>query len=130
MTWVGRDLKDDPVPNLLLWADYHPPAQAAQDLIQPDLQHLQGWGIHSFSGQSMPVPHHSVKNLPLTTHVSLPSFTLEPFPHFPSQSDYVESRFLYHSQYSLLFEQLVSWVNTFFSFLIVGNYYDISVHHW
>jgi len=29
----------------------HPPAQAAQGPIQPGLEHLQGWGTHSFSGQ-------------------------------------------------------------------------------
>ena len=28
-----------------------PPAQAAQGPIQPSLEHLQGWGTHSFSGQ-------------------------------------------------------------------------------
>ena len=28
-----------------------PPAQAAQDPIQPGLEHLQGWGTHSFSSQ-------------------------------------------------------------------------------
>ena len=30
--------------------------QVAQSPIQPGLEHLQGWGIHNFSGQ--PVPHH------------------------------------------------------------------------
>jgi len=33
------------------------PAQAAQGPIQPSLKHLQGWGIHRFSGQLVPVPH-------------------------------------------------------------------------
>ena len=32
----------------------HTPHQAAQGPIQPVPEHLQGWGIHSFSGQ----PHH------------------------------------------------------------------------
>ena len=32
--------------------------QDAQGPIQPSLEHLQGWGIHSFSGQIVPVPHH------------------------------------------------------------------------
>ena len=33
--------------------------QAAQGPIQPALEHLQGWGIHSLSGQPVPAPHHS-----------------------------------------------------------------------
>jgi len=32
--------------------------QVAQSPIQPGLEHLQGGGIHSFSGQPVPVPHH------------------------------------------------------------------------
>jgi len=39
--------------------------QAARDPIQPDLEHLQGWGIHNLSGQPVPAPHHSPgKELP------------------------------------------------------------------
>jgi len=30
----------------------------AQGPIQSGLEHLQGWDIHSFSGQPVPVPHH------------------------------------------------------------------------
>ena len=33
--------------------------QAAQDPIQPGLEHLQGRGIHSLSGQPVPASHHS-----------------------------------------------------------------------
>ena len=33
--------------------------QAAQGPIQPGLEHLQGWGIHSLSGQPVPAPHYS-----------------------------------------------------------------------
>jgi len=33
--------------------------QAAQGPIQPGREHLQGWGIHSLSGQPVPTPHHS-----------------------------------------------------------------------
>ena len=32
--------------------------QGAQSPIQPDLERLQGWGIHHLSGQSVPVSHH------------------------------------------------------------------------
>jgi len=39
--------------------------QAAQGLNQPDLEHLQGWGIHSLSGQPVPAPYCSLcKELP------------------------------------------------------------------
>jgi len=39
--------------------------QAAQGSIQPGFEHLQGWGIHSLSGQPVPAPHHSLcKKLP------------------------------------------------------------------
>uniref|UniRef100_A0A8C9LBX5 Uncharacterized protein n=1 Tax=Pavo cristatus TaxID=9049 RepID=A0A8C9LBX5_PAVCR len=31
------------------------PTQAAQGPIQPGLEHLQGWGTHSFSGQPVPL---------------------------------------------------------------------------
>jgi len=53
MVWVGKDLKDDPIP----WhgKGCHPPAQAAQGSIQPGLEQLQGWDVHSFSGQPVPV---------------------------------------------------------------------------
>ena len=48
---------------------YQPPYlildQAAQGLIQPGLEHLQGWGIHNLPGQLVPAPHHShSKELP------------------------------------------------------------------
>jgi len=32
--------------------------QAAQSPLQPGLEHFQGGGSHSFSGQPVPVPHH------------------------------------------------------------------------
>jgi len=35
-----------------------PPAQGAQSSIQPGLEHCQGGGSHSFSGQPGPGPHH------------------------------------------------------------------------
>jgi len=35
---------------LLMWADCYPLDQVAQDPIYPGLEHLQGWGIYSFSG--------------------------------------------------------------------------------
>ena len=35
-----------------------PPAQGAQSPVQPGLEHCQGGGSHSFSGQPGPGPHH------------------------------------------------------------------------
>ena len=35
-----------------------PADQAAQSHIQPGLECLQGWGIHSLLGQPVPVRHH------------------------------------------------------------------------
>ena len=40
---------------------YLPLDQVAQSPIQPDLEHFQGWSIHNFSGQPLPLsrhPHH------------------------------------------------------------------------
>lgn len=34
------------------------PGQAPQGPIQPGFEHVQVWGIHSFSDQRVPVPHH------------------------------------------------------------------------
>jgi len=57
------------------------PAQAAQGPIQPGLEHLQGWGIHSLSGQLFQhLTALIVKNFPLTSNLSLPSFNFKPFP--------------------------------------------------
>jgi len=78
MASIGRDLKDHQGPTPLLQAG--PPTsifntnQAAQGPIQPGLENFQGWGIHSLSGQPVPVPHHlSVKNFPLKSNLNLPS---------------------------------------------------------
>ena len=46
MVWDGRVLKDHPVPVPL-----------GQPPTRPGFECLQGWGTHSFSGQSVPVPH-------------------------------------------------------------------------
>jgi len=55
--------------------------QAAQGLIQAGPEHLQGWGIHSLSGQLF---QHLitliVENFPLTPNLNLPSLNLKQFP--------------------------------------------------
>lgn len=49
MAYVGEHLKDHPVPTPYHEQGCYPPAQAAQDPIQPTLECLQEGGIHSFS---------------------------------------------------------------------------------
>ncbi|EOB08416.1 hypothetical protein Anapl_06434, partial [Anas platyrhynchos] len=58
MAQVGRNLKDHPFPPPCHGQEHLPPDQVAQSPIQPGLEHLQGWGIHNFSGQPVPGPHH------------------------------------------------------------------------
>ena len=64
MAWVGRDPKDHQVPNPHHRHGHQPPDllldEAAQGSIQPGFEHLQGWGIHSLSGQPVPAPYHSL----------------------------------------------------------------------
>ena len=64
MAWVGWDPKEHRVPTPLPQAWQQPPglvlAHAAQGPIQPGLEHLQGWGIHSLSGQPVSAPHYSL----------------------------------------------------------------------
>jgi len=59
MVWVGRDLKGHLVPTPLTWAGTSSTRPVSQSSIQPGLEHRQGGGSHSFSGQPVPVPHHS-----------------------------------------------------------------------
>ena len=58
--------------------------QVAQSPIQPDLEHLQGWGIHNLCGQPVPAPHHShSKELPLDIQPKSPLLqikTISPCP--------------------------------------------------
>jgi len=44
MAQVGRALKEHPVPAPCHGQGCHPPAEAPQDRIEPDLECLQGWG--------------------------------------------------------------------------------------
>jgi len=52
----GRDLCGPSSPTLLPKQGHL--AQAAQDLVQVDLEYLQRRRIHSFPGQPVPVLHH------------------------------------------------------------------------
>uniref|UniRef100_A0A672TM59 Uncharacterized protein n=1 Tax=Strigops habroptila TaxID=2489341 RepID=A0A672TM59_STRHB len=58
MVCVGRDLKAHPVPVPCHGQGHLPLDQVAPSPVQPGLEHCQGWGSHSFSGQPVPGPHH------------------------------------------------------------------------
>ena len=57
LSWKGK-MKDQLVPILLLWAGLPLTRLGCQGAIQPGFECLQGWSIHSFSGQPVPGPHH------------------------------------------------------------------------
>ena len=92
MPWVGRAIKDHPPPTQMLWAGCHPLDQTLQGPIQPGLEHLQEWGIHIFSGQPVPGPHHLLsENFLIMSTLYLPSFCLKQFSLALSLSDHVKS---------------------------------------
>ena len=51
---VARNIKDGLIPTLLEQG-HLPPYQEAQSPIPPGFEHIHGWGIHSFSGQPLPL---------------------------------------------------------------------------
>ena len=51
MAWIAKVLKHHPVPTHCYVQGCQPADQAAQSRIQPGLECLQGWGIHSLLGQ-------------------------------------------------------------------------------
>jgi len=55
MAWAEKDHDEHRV-STPCYVQGHQPA--AQSHIQPGLECLQGWGIHSLLGQPVPVPHH------------------------------------------------------------------------
>ena len=59
--------------------------QAAQGPIQPGLEHLQGQGIHNFSGQPVPAPYHSPgKELPPNIQPKSSLFQVKTLSHCPA----------------------------------------------
>jgi len=58
MAWVGRGSQDHLVPTPCHGQGCCSPNQAAQYPTQPGFGCLQGWGMHIFSGQLVPEPHH------------------------------------------------------------------------
>ena len=58
-----------------------PADQAAQSHIQPGLECLQGWGIHSLLGQPVQcITTFRVKNFLLISNLNLPCLSLKPSP--------------------------------------------------
>jgi len=55
MAWVEKDHNDHLVSPPCYMQGHQPVDQAAQSHIQPSLECLQGWGIHSLLGQCVPV---------------------------------------------------------------------------
>jgi len=59
MAWVEKNHNDHLVSTPRYVQGRQPAAQAAQSHIQPGLECLQGWGIHSLLGQPVPVQNNS-----------------------------------------------------------------------
>jgi len=57
MAWVAKAHSAHPVPTPRYVQGRQPAVQAAQSHIQPGLECLQGWGIHSLLGQPISVHH-------------------------------------------------------------------------
>ena len=92
MAWVAKDHNAHPVPTPCYVQSCHPPAQAAQSHIQPGLECLQGWGIHSLLGQPIQcITTLWVKNFFLISNLNLPCLSLKPFPLALSPSTLVNS---------------------------------------
>ncbi|KAK4828015.1 LOW QUALITY PROTEIN: hypothetical protein QYF61_022792 [Mycteria americana] len=56
MLWTGRDLYRSSSPTPLQEQGHLQLDQVAQSPIQPDLEYLQGWGLHYLSVQPLPAP--------------------------------------------------------------------------
>ena len=57
MTCVETDTEDHITPTPWHEQSCQKLDQAAQHTMQTGPEYLQGWGIHTFSGQPVPVPH-------------------------------------------------------------------------
>jgi len=73
VAWVEKDHNAHPVPTPCYVQGHQPAAQAAQSHIQPGLECLQGWGIHSLPGQPVQcITTLWVKNFFLISNLNLP----------------------------------------------------------
>ena len=81
MAWVAKEHSAHPVPTPCYVQGRQPAAQAAQSHIQPGLECLQGWGIHSLLGQPVQcVTTLWEKNFLLISNLNLPCLSFKPFP--------------------------------------------------
>lgn len=71
--WLGWDLKAQPVPISYYGQGWHPLHQITQGPpVQPGIEYLRRWGVHSFSVQPVPVlPHPLSKKFPLISNLNL-----------------------------------------------------------
>jgi len=91
MAWIAKAHDAHPVPTPCRVQGRHPAAQAAQRPIQPGLECLQGWGIHSLLGQPVQcVTTLWEKSFLLISNLNLPSLSFKPFPLVLSLSTLVE----------------------------------------
>ena len=75
MAWVEKDYNAHPVPTPCYVQGRQPAAQAVQSHIQPGLEYLQGWGIHSLLGQPVQcVTTLCVKKFLLICNPNLPPY--------------------------------------------------------
>jgi len=80
MAWVAKDHNVHLVPTPCCVQGHQPADQAAQSHIQPGLECLQGWGIHSLLGQPVQcVTTLWVKNFPLNAGLHLTIALWMPF---------------------------------------------------
>ena len=123
MAWVAKAHNAHLIPTPCYVQGRQPAAQAAQSHIQPGLECLQGWGIHSLLGQ--PVQYVTTlwgKNFLLISNLNLPCLSLKPFPlvlslcalvnnHSPSclYAPFKYWKAVVRSPWSLLFSKLRSW---------------------
>ena len=92
MAWVEKAHSAHPVPTPCYVQGRQPADQAAQSHIQPGLECLQGWGIHSLLGQPVQcVTTLCVKNFLLISNLNLPPLSLKPLPLVLSLSILVNS---------------------------------------
>ena len=114
MAWVEKDHNDHLVSTPCYVQGHQPADQAAQSHIQPGLECLQGWGIHSLLGQPVQcVTTLWGKNFFLRSNLNLPYLSLKPFPLVLSLPTLINSR-----SPSCLYAPFKYWKGTDLSTLI------------
>ena len=90
MAWVEKNHNDHRVLTPCYVQGHQPPDQAALSHIQPGLECLQGWGIHSLLGQPIQcVTTLWVKNFFLISNLNLPKWVGMTATHVPRWSGIV-----------------------------------------